>query len=425
MTTETRGITTGDVTAGSASAGNEMTGNATIDDAMDADAATLEGRLYLDAAAGDRVRRDVVEAMLPFLTEVWGNPSSVHTDGRTAKRALEAARASVAANLGATTDDVVFTSGGTESDNLAVKGIALAGRDAGRPARVLVSAVEHPAVMQSALWLRDVLGFEVETVSVDAQARIDLKQLRDLLHGRGATLCCVMMANNEVGTIEPVAEAALICHESGTPIHVDAIQGAGTIPVDFRGLDVDSISVAGHKFGAPPGTGAWLMRPEVPVTSMMSGGGQERGLRPGTPDVAGAVALAVALDDAVQGMDGRNRALAASRDRLIDAVLRAVPRARLTGDARHRLPGHASFVIPGMTGETLLVDLDAHGIECSSGSACAVGRHETPPTLTAMGIDDDDARGALRFSFRSAPSDEEIGRIAAGLHDSCEAFGLV
>ncbi len=396
---------------------------ATAYPATDPGPATSDGRLYLDAAAGDRVRPDVVEAMLPFLTEAWGNPSSVHTDGRTAKRALEAARASVATNLGATTEDVIFTSGGTESDNLAVKGLALAGREAGRPARALVSAVEHPAVMQSALWLRDVLGFEVETVPVDAQARIDLRQLRDLLHGRGAALCCVMMANNEVGTIEPVAEAARICHEAGTPIHVDAIQAAGTVPVDFRGLDVDSISVAGHKFGAPHGTGAWLMRPGTPVTPMMSGGGQERGLRPGTPDVAGAVALAVALDDAVRDMDVRNPALAASRDRLIDAVLRTVPRARLTGDPLHRLPGHASFVIPGMTGETLLVDLDAHGIECSSGSACAVGRQETPPTLTAMGIDADDARGALRFSFRRTLSEEEIGRRAAGLRGWCRAFG--
>lgn len=393
-------------------------------------AAGSQRELYLDAAASDAVSADVINAMIPFLTDGYGNPSSVHASGKTAARALDAARASFAADLGARPNDVIFTSGGTEADNLAIKGIALAQIRRERnttttspvpPKRILISAVEHPAVAQSAQWLHDFFGFDVVRIPVDAQAHLDLDALSHEAE-QGAALACIMMANNEVGTIEPVDHAVRICHAAGVPVHVDAVQAAGTIPVDFRGLDADTLAISGHKFGAPKGLGALLARSHVAIEPLMSGGGQERGVRSGTPNVAGAIALAVALREACSGMEERNTRLAASRDVLITAIRDAVPGATLTGDPTNRLPGHASFVFPNVNGEALLVDLDARGVEVSSGSACAIGRHEAPGTLLAMGLSETDAKSALRFSFREPLHDADIRRIAKALRDSMTAL---
>ena len=406
-----------------------------------------ERELYLDAAASDAVPASVIDAMTPFLTEGYGNPSSVHASGKTAARALDAARASFATDLGAHAGDVIFTSGGTEADNLAVKGIALAqirrewearaaAASASTPARastpasasphspahrILISAVEHPAVAQSAQWLHDFFDFEVVRIPVDAQAHIDLDALSREAR-RGATLACIMMANNEVGTIEPVSRAVRICHDAAVPVHVDAVQAAGTIPVDFRGLDADTLAVSGHKFGAPKGLGALLTRSRVAIEPIVSGGGQERGLRSGTPNVAGAIALAVALHEARTGMEEHNTRLVASRDALVEAIRDAVPGATLTGDPVNRLPGHASFTFPNVNGEALLVDLDARGIEVSSGSACAIGRHEAPGTLLAMGLSETEAKSALRFSFREPLHHTDIRRIAQALRASMTAL---
>ncbi len=393
-------------------------------------AAGSQRELYLDAAASDAVSADVINAMIPFLTDGYGNPSSVHASGKTAARALDAARASFAADLGARPNDVIFTSGGTEADNLAIKGIALAQIRRERnttttspvpPRRILISAVEHPAVAQSAQWLHDFFGFDVVRIPVDAQAHLDLDALSHEAE-QGAALACIMMANNEVGTIEPVDHAVRICHAAGVPVHVDAVQAAGTIPVDFRGLDADTLAISGHKFGAPKGLGSLLARSRVAIEPLMSGGGQERGVRSGTPNVAGAIALAVALREACSGMEERNTRLAASRDVLITAIRDAVPGATLTGDPTNRLPGHASFVFPNVNGEALLVDLDARGVEVSSGSACAIGRHEAPGTLLAMGLSETDAKSALRFSFREPLHDADIRRIAKALRDSMTAL---
>lgn len=393
-------------------------------------AAGSQRELYLDAAASDAVSADVINAMIPFLTDGYGNPSSVHASGKTAARALDAARASFAADLGARPNDVIFTSGGTEADNLAIKGIALAQIRRERnttttspvpPRRILISAVEHPAVAQSAQWLHDFFGFDVVRIPVDTQAHLDLDALSHEAE-QGAALACIMMANNEVGTIEPVDHAVRICHAAGVPVHVDAVQAAGTIPVDFRGLDADTLAISGHKFGAPKGLGALLARSRVAIEPLMSGGGQERGVRSGTPNVAGAIALAVALREACSGMEERNTRLAASRDVLITAIRDAVPGTTLTGDPTNRLPGHASFVFPNVNGEALLVDLDARGVEVSSGSACAIGRHEAPGTLLAMGLSETDAKSALRFSFREPLHDADIRRIAKALRDSMTAL---
>ena len=408
------------------------------------DSGEHSGELYLDAASTEPVSRDVIDAMLPFMTDAYANPASVHRAGKTAAQALDAARRSFAANLGARPDDVIFTSGGTESDNLAVKGIALARmgrmrRDgvldrgvvtaesaaSGRP-RIVISAVEHPAVAESAAWLERFFGFDVIRVPVDDAARIDLDALKHAVDAapERTALVSVMLANNEVGTIQPVEDVVRVAHAAGVPAHVDAVQAAGQIPIRMREWGVDALSVSGHKFGTPKGLGALLVRGSTPIEPLLSGGGQERGLRSGTQNVAGAVGLAIALDGSIAFMREHAAELIASRDRLTQAVLDAVPQARLTGDPRDRLPGHASFIFPGVTGEALLVDLDARGIECSSGSACAVGRHEVPPTLLAMGLDPSVAKSALRLTFRRPLSDDDIDRTVAAIRRSCTALGL-
>ena len=387
--------------------------------------------LYLDAAATEAVSPAVIEAMMPFLTEAYANPASVHQPGKTAARALSAARASLAASLGGKADDVIFTSGGTESDNLAIKGIALGtlaqwrsrAEAPGRP-RIIISSIEHPAVSASAAWLERWFGFEVVAIPVDGQAHIDLDALeRELAEGEGRTaLVSTMLANNEVGTVEPVERIVRIAHGHRVPVHVDAVQAAGRIPIRMRDWDVDALSISGHKFGTPKGLGALLVRGRVPIEPVISGGGQERGLRSGTQNVAGAVALAIGLNEANARSQANMRDLVASRDMLIDAVRRVVPRARLTGDPERRLPGHASFIFPGVAGEALLVDLDARGIACSSGSACAIGRHEIPSTLLAMGIEPQIAKSALRMTFRDPLTREDIERISLALEESCEAL---
>jgi len=390
---------------------------------MDGGAATREsGELYLDAAATEPVGPDVIAAMTPFLTDAYANPASVHQPGKTAARALDAARASFAAGLGAKPDDVIFTSGGTESDNLAVKGIAMArmGRLGEHP-RIVISSIEHPAVSASADWLARWFGFEVVRIPVDHEAHLDLDALGRALDGeagRRTALVSAMLANNEVGTVEPVEKIVAIAHAHDVPVHVDAVQAAGLIPIRMRDWDVDALSVSGHKFGAPKGLGALLVRGRTPIEPVLSGGGQERGLRSGTQNVAGAVALAIALDSSNRRMTAHYRELVASRDMLIDAVRRVVPRAELTGDPERRLPGHASFIFPGVTGEALLVDLDARGIAASSGSACAIGRHEIPVTLLAMGFESSVAKTALRMTFREPLVREQIERISLALEES-------
>ena len=405
--------------------------------------------LYLDAAATEPVSRDVIDAMTPFLTDAYANPASVHQPGRTAARALDAARASFAADLGAKPDDVIFTSGGTESDNLAVKGIAMArmrrmglggfatgavsaasGDTAGtvpaaRRPRIVISSIEHPAVAASADWLARWFGFEVVRIPVDGQAHLDLDALERAIDGKAGertALVAVMLANNEVGTVEPIERIVAIAHGAHVPVHVDAVQAAGLIPIRMRDWDVDSLAVSGHKFGAPKGLGALLVRGRTPIEPLVSGGGQERGLRSGTQNVAGAVALAIALRRSDTRMAAHYRELVASRDMLIDAVRRVVPRAELTGDPERRLPGHVSFVFPGVTGEALLVDLDARGIACSSGSACAIGRHEIPPTLLAMGIEPSIAKSALRMTFREPLTRVEIERVSLAIEESYAAL---
>jgi cysteine desulfurase len=377
--------------------------------------------IYLDAAATSPVRREVLEAMWPYLTGDFGNPSSHHQVGESAARALVDARAGVAAWLGCRASEVVFTSGGTEADNLAITGIALANP---RGRHIVTTRMEHEAVLESVDYLVRLHGFYVTFVPVGRDGLVTASGFAEALRP-DTTLVSVMLANNEVGTVQPVAELAVLAHEHGIPFHTDAVQAAGWMPLDVATLGVDALSVSGHKIGAPKGVGALFVRGRIPLEPLIHGGGQERGRRSGTENVAGAVALATAARLASEGLEARAAATIAARDSFIAGVLREAPGAELTGHATARLPGTASFVFPGTNGEAVLLELERRGIVSSSGSACAAGSEDASHVLLALGYDEDVARTAVRFSWGPevtagqlaavAPSVGEAVRTVAGL----------
>jgi cysteine desulfurase len=371
--------------------------------------------IFLDAAATTPVRREVLEAMWPYLSGDFGNPSSHHSLGDAAAAALAGARETTAQALGCRPGEVVFTSGGTEADNLAVKGIALARRAADpRLDRVAISAVEHPAVEESARYLERVHGFAVDVIDVDRYGQVTEEALAAVLRPETA-LASVMYANNEVGTIQPVARLAALARTRGVPLHSDAVQAAGWLPLDTRGLGVDALSISGHKLGAPKGCGALFVRSRTRLEPLLHGGGQERGRRSGTENVAGAVALATALGFAGPLQPESAARVATLRDDFIGAVLAAVPGAVLTGHPVERLPSVASFCFPGTSGESVLLELERLGVICSSGSACAAGSDEPSPVLLAMGISAEVAQTAVRFSFDSAITADELQEAAAAV----------
>jgi cysteine desulfurase len=369
--------------------------------------------IFLDAAATTPVRREVLEAMWPYLTGDFGNPSSHHTLGEAAARALAAARDSVAAVLGCRPGELTFTSGGTEADNLAVKGIALA-RQAANPKldRVVISAVEHPAVEESARYLERFHGFTVDVVPVDTTGLVTPEAFSAVLRPETA-LASIMYANNEVGTVQPVAALAAVARQAGVPFHTDAVQAAGWLPLDTRTLGIDAMSISGHKLGAPKGCGVLFVRGRTRIEPLIHGGGQERGRRSGTENVAGAVGMAAALALAQAGQEEQRRRVAALRDAFINAVITGVPGAVLTGHPSRRLPSVASFCFPGTSGESVLLELERQGVVCSSGSACAAGSDAPSPVLTALGIEAEVAQTAVRFSFDAAVTEEDLN-IAAG-----------
>jgi cysteine desulfurase len=372
--------------------------------------------IFLDAAATTPVRREVLEAMWPHLTGEFGNPSSHHALGEAAARALADARGSVAAVLGCRPGEVTFTSGGTEADNLAVKGIALA-RQAANPSlnRVVISAVEHPAVEESARYLERYHGFTVDVVPVDSTGLVTPDALKGVLRPETA-LVSVMYANNEVGTVQPVARLGALARERGIPFHTDAVQAAGWLPLDTSALGVDALSISGHKLGAPKGCGVLFVRSRTRVEPLLHGGGQERGRRSGTENVAGAVGLATALTLAHGRRQEQQARVTALRDSFIRAVLAGAPDAVLTGHPTERLPSVASFCFPGTSGESVLLELERQGVVCSSGSACAAGSDAPSPVLTALGIPAEVAQTAVRFSFDAAVTAEELDTAAAAVH---------
>ncbi len=375
--------------------------------------------IYLDHAATTPVRREALEAMWPYLTGEFGNPSSHHRVGEAAAAALADARATVARVLGCRPGEVTFTSGGTEADNLAIKGIAL-GAPRGR--HVVTTPIEHEAVLESIDFLARVHGFEVTMLGVDAGGRVSPDQLAEVLRD-DTTLATVQLANNEIGTVQPVAELAAVARERGVPVHTDAVQAAGWLPLGLGALGVDAISLSGHKVGAPKGSGVLAARGRMPLEPVLHGGGQERGRRSGTENVAGAVALATALRLAEDEREESATRVSAARDALVARVLADVPSARLTGDPVHRLPGTASFVFPGTSGEAVLLELEQRGIVGSSGSACAAGSDEPSHVLTAIGLPPEIARTAVRFTLGRDAVTEDVAAAAASVASAVSAVG--
>jgi cysteine desulfurase len=367
--------------------------------------------IFLDHAATTPVRREALEAMWPFLTGAFGNPSSHHGLGDEAARALAGARSEVAAVVGCRPGDVVFTSGGTEADNLAIKGIAL-GDPRGR--HLVVSPIEHEAVLESAAHLARVHGFAIDEVAVDAGGLVTPEALARVIRP-DTTLVSVQLANNEIGTVQPVGELASIAHAAGAVIHTDAVQAAGWLPLSLDGLGVDALSLAGHKVGAPKGTGALIARGRIPLEPVLHGGGQERGRRSGTENVAGAVAFATALRLAEAERADATARVGTLSVELIARITSGVPGAVLTGDPVHRLPGTVSFVFPGTSGEAVLLELERDGVICSSGSACAAGSDEPSHVLTAIGLPADLAQTAVRFTLGAETTDAEVSDAAAAV----------
>lgn len=380
----------------------------------------------LDQAATAPTRRAVLEAMWPWLTGEHGNPSSTHSLGRRAAEGLAEARARIAAVCGVRPSQVVLTSGGTEADNLAVIGLTLGAIARGRDRHIMVSAVEHEAVLESARYLERWHDVEVTVLPVDNSGLVDADAALAALRP-GTALVSVQAANNEVGTIQQLDAWSDAARAVGAVVHSDAVQLAGWYPLDAARSPelstVDAFTISGHKLGAPKGVGALVLRREVPLEPLVHGGGQERDRRSGTENVAGAVGLATALELAEAEQLDAAPALSSQRDAFIAEVLDALPGARLTGHPERRLPCHASFVVPGLGGEPLLLALDERGILASSGSACAAGRDEPSPVLLAMGYDPDTARTAIRLTWGASTTQDNLDLAVRELRASAAELG--
>jgi len=379
-----------------------------------------ERRVYLDHAATTTLDPRVLEAMLPCLQDTWGNASSIYFEGREARKALEAARRQVADLLGARPNDIVFTSGGSESDNAAIRGAAFASMRRGR--HLITSAIEHHAVLHTVEQLERE-GFEATYLPVDSEGFVDPKELAQALRP-DTTVVSIMYANNEVGTVEPIAELARVVKEFDRHIvfHTDAVQAAGALDLDVDRLGVDMLTLAAHKFYGPKGAGVLYVRPRTPFVGQILGGSQERNRRAGTENVAAAVGLAKALQLACDEREARNAHVRALRDYLWDELPRRLSGVRLTGplDRERRLPNSFSCCFEGVEGEAVLIQLDLNGVSASSGSACTTGSLEPSHVLTAMGVPADVARASLRVTLGKDNTREDIDRLLGVLPRAVE-----
>ena len=365
---------------------------------------------YLDHAATTPMLPEAVAAMTAELAKP-GNPSSLHSSGRRARKVVEEARETVAAALGARPVEVIFTSGGTESNNLAVKGIYWSQRKKDKNRyRILISAVEHHAVLDPVMWLKEEENANVELLPVDSLGRVQPETLRKAIekNPQDVALVSIMWANNEVGTVQPIKELVKIAHEFNIPFHTDAVQAVGCLEVHFQDCGVDALTVSGHKVGGPQGIGALIVKRDLELTPVLHGGGQEREVRSGTvaaPQIAG---FAAAITSSVSQRFARATRLSSLRKDLINKVLEKVPDVVLNGDPENRLPGNVHFTFKGCEGDAVLMLLDAQGIECSTGSACSAGIPQPSHVLLAMGRDEQSARGSIRFSFGSSSTPDDI-----------------
>lgn len=359
---------------------------------------------YYDYAATTPILSEVLEAMRPYQEASFGNPSSVYGIGRDAKKGLEEAREKVADAIAALPSEIVFTAGGTEADNLALKGAAFA---APAGSRIITCSTEHHAVLHAAEWLRKI-GYDVVFVGVDKEGIVDMSALAKALTPN-TTIVSVMLANNEVGTIQPLEEiVALIKTGSKALVHTDAVQALGKVPIDVGALGVDLASFSAHKVGGPKGVGSLFIKRKTRIEPLIHGGGQERDIRSGTPNVAGIAgwgeAARIASDEVVE----ESKRLSVMRDRLQDRLIEAMPHIRLNGAEAPRVPGTLNVCIPGIEGESLLLMLDSDGVAASSGSACTSGSLEPSHVLAAMGVDKKTALGSLRISLGRASTDEDV-----------------
>jgi cysteine desulfurase len=371
--------------------------------------------VYLDHAATTPMRPAAIEAMTEELAHL-GNPSSLHAAGRRARRVVEESREQLAEVFGARPSEIIFTSGGTEADNLAVKGLYWARREGGRR-RVLTTSVEHHAVLDSVRWLEETQGAEAVWLGVDLDGTIRPDMLRAAIEQapEQVAMISVMWANNEVGTVHPVSELAAVAREYGVPFHTDAVQAAAQLPVHFAASGADALTVTAHKLGGPVGVGALILARGVEPVPVLHGGGQERDIRSGTLDTPAIRAFAVAAAECSKQLADQGVRLAELRDDLVRQVLTVVPDAILNGppSGPGRLPGNAHFSFPGCEGDALLMLLDANGIACSTGSACTAGVAEPSHVLLAMGADDSRARGSLRFSLGHTSTQQDVDALAA------------
>jgi cysteine desulfurase len=371
------------------------------------DAKNNNVKIYLDYAATTPVDARVLERMLPYFRELFGNTSSVNTYGQQAEAALEEARETLAKGLNCTPQEVIFTSCGSESDNLALRGVALAVRNMRNADHILISPLEHPAVTRTAQQLARLNGFEVEYLPVDELGRVHPEDVASRLR-RTTAIVSVMYSNNEIGTIYPISEIGALCRSQGIFFHTDAVQAAAYLPVDVDELNVDLLSLGAHKFYGPKGVGALYVRQGTPILPVLTGGGQEFGLRAGTHNTPYIVGMAEAFRLAQTEHDERQAHVAPMRDHIIAQVLESIPDSRLTGHPDQRLHNHASFVFKDLDGNALLMLLDAEGYACSSGSACKTGDPEPSDVLTAIGLPRDWALGSLRVTLGAAVTPQHV-----------------
>lgn len=375
--------------------------------------------VYLDHSATTPVDQRVLEAMLPFFSMKFGNPNSLHVWGRKARQAVDQARDEVSRLINAEPSEIIFTGGGSEADNIAIKGVAFAKKDKGR--HIITSAIEHHAVLDTCKWLEKE-GFDITVLPVDEYGTVRPEELRKAIRP-DTILVTIHFANNEIGTVQPIEQLGNICREQGVLFHTDAVQAAGHIPIDVKKLPIDLMTMAAHKMYGPKGVGALYIKRGVKIVPLIHGGGQERGLRSGTENTAGIVgfgkAAALASDRLAKDEPGKERSL---RDRLIDGILEKIEDAMLTGHRTERLPFHASFCFRYIEGESLLLRLDALGIGASSGSACTSGSLEPSHVLLAIGLPHEIAHGSLRLTLGKDTSEEDIDYVLENLPKVVESL---
>lgn len=370
--------------------------------------------IYLDHSATTPVRDEVLAAMQPYFAEFFGNPSSIHSVGRRSHAGLDNARRTVAGILGAKPGEIIFTASGSESDNIALRGIALARRKQNGANRIVVSPVEHAAIQRTAEDLRDNFGFALTLLPVDGDGLVHPNAVAAAL-GDDVAVVSVLYANSEVGTIQPIAEIGALCKAAGIPFHTDAVQAAGKLPLNINALGVDALSLSAHKFYGPKGAGLLYLRQGTPCQPIITGGSQEGGRRAATENVPGVVGLAAALELAESERESEMARLRLLRDRLVGGILESVDGARLTGSPTHRLPNHASFVLAGLEAEGMLIGLDMVGIAASSGSACSNASQRPSHVLEAMGVSPADLYGGLRLTLGRSNTPEQMDVVVAHL----------